>query len=156
MSIWYWIGGIGLAIGVYLFLGYRLGRRNCVKAFGQGYMDVTAPFTLAEIKERYKSYLYPSIRPMEATAYICGVESCLFSKEGEGWEAIRNGFDHVWSTGRISQEGTALRRIGAEVAEKAFSLRSLRIPEELEKHIADNPEVPPFITKVQLEMEAGT
>jgi hypothetical protein len=146
----YWVLGITAGVTILLYINVRLNRRTCMLAFGKGVQDASS-LPWRDLLDQYRKYLRP-IRPMDAAAYQRGVEYCLLRQEGESWENMKRYFNESWNTGMLTREGANIRKLGADSAEKNFRLR---IPEELERRILQNPRLPPLQVEVQHE-EEGT
>jgi hypothetical protein len=141
-----WIIGILIALSIVFFLIAKLNRRSCLHAFGQGVNDAVS-ISWGDIIQKFNSFLSP-FRPMDAAAYQRGLEYCLLSPEGSGWEDIKRDFVDSYKSGAITNEGTNIRRLGAKNASQHFNLR---VSKELVNLIIENPELPPMVAKIQIE-----
>jgi len=147
----YWIIGIIIVIAIVAFTTIKINRRKCLLAFGEGVVDV-GKLPWKNIVEKYNSYLSP-MRPMDAAAYQRGLEYALLSTQQSGWQDMKKDFSEAYSSGGITREGTVIRKQGAESAARLFRLR---IPQQLEELIINNPEMPPIVAKAELEDAKNT
>ena len=146
MTIVYSIIAIIVVLASFFLLSVKLNRRSCLKAYAQG-VDDLGSLPWRQIKERYRSFLYP-IRPMDAAAYKRGIEYALLSSEGDNSETMKDDFSQAWDSNAINSEGTNIRAMGAEKALESFEPS---VPEKLKDAVLANPDEPPLASKIRIE-----
>jgi hypothetical protein len=139
-----WLFGILIVIFVFAFVTARINRRKCIFAFGQGVVDA-GKLSWIEIRKKFDSYLEP-MKAADAAAYQRGLEYSLLAVSDSNLESMKKCFLDAYTSGTITQDGSKLRKLGAEAASSNFKLR---IPQELELKILNNPEAPPLISKIE-------
>jgi hypothetical protein len=63
-----WVLGTVVVLALLAFIVSRVNRRTCLKAYGQGIEDASE-LSWSGCVLRYRSYLFPMMRPMDAASY---------------------------------------------------------------------------------------
>lgn len=145
-----WIAGIVIGLVLLAFIVSRINRRTCLKAYGQGIADA-ADLSWNDCVLRYRSYLFPMMRPMDAASYQRGLEFMLNSTTVD-WQVIKSDFLGAYKSGEITREGTLIGQYGAELAVRNFRLR---VRQDLDDLLQQQPELRPLLARASIERDAG-